>query len=346
MGLFDRAKESRIQQIITRRLGNDFSISVTGSGSFFCHGLNLNIKPFYSAFGDEGIAFINRAEVVLVLNWSDIYSCKRKSLEGGVEVTFWAPIEDSVNIYSKEPPFRYFHDATILFNDATVLDKFIGTFERDKIKSGYSKESISLHDTWVSWGITEPITLEKFHEVNKDWATREVRETAYETWGDFQDAERFMYFVGRSVCSGKLPSNLLTIAFDEYKRLNTENAKFTLKNKLPDEKSLKIINETVSLNLSKETNQNSEWFFVLTDIQYQEWVGNMPIKKRRAAARVYKGENNWTLLELHNDFHSGTTIPTLNWNRKVSPNKINFGGSFVTFFEEDIPRLTRILEAR
>jgi hypothetical protein len=98
LGLFDRAKDSRIQQIVSRQLGNNFSIATSGSGSFFCSGLNLNLKPFYAAIGEEGIAFINRAEVVLLLNWSEIHRCVRKSSEATLEITFLAPIEDKVNI--------------------------------------------------------------------------------------------------------------------------------------------------------------------------------------------------------------------------------------------------------
>jgi hypothetical protein len=346
MKLFDRVKDSRIQQIITRQLGNSFSIRVTGGGSFFCQGLGITIKPFFAAIGDDGIAFINKAQVVLVLKWSDIYCIEKESTETRIYLTFWAPITDTLNVYSKEPPFQEFHDASIFMNDALVADKFFEIFEINKLNNGFSQESILLHNTWAKWGINEPITLEKFHEVNKDWATKELREISYEVWGDFLDAERFMYFVGRNVCSGKLPSNMLAIAFDEYKRLNTENSEYTLKSKLPDEKSRKTIAETTMLNLWEETNDTSQWFLVSVDVQFQEWVGNMPIKKRRAAARVYKGENEWTLLELHNDFHSGTTLSTLNWNEKKDANKINFGGNFVTFCEEDVARLTKILKSK
>jgi hypothetical protein len=232
MGLFDRAKDSRIQQIISKQLGNNFSIATSGTGSFFCSGLTLNIKPFYAAIGDEGIAFINGAEVVLVLKWAEIHRCVMKSLERGVEVTFWAPVEDTLNMYSKEQPFSYLHDATIHFNDAVVADKFFEIFKRNKTNNGFSEESISLHNTWAKWKINQPATLEKFHEANKDWATKEIRESSYDVWGDFSDSERFMYFVGRKVCSGTIPSSLLTAAFEDYKKLNDENSKYTLKSKI------------------------------------------------------------------------------------------------------------------
>ena len=344
MGLFDRAKDSRIQQIISKQLGNNFSVATSGTGSFFCHGLHLNIKPFYAAIGEDGIAFINRAEVVLVLKWADIHRCLKKSLEGGVEIIFWAPVEDTLNIYSKEQPFSFFHDATILFNDTLVADKFLEFFKRNKTNNGFSEVSISLHNTWAQWKIGEPITLEKFHEANKDWATKEIRESSYEVWGDFLDSERFMYFVGRKVCSGTIPSGLLTAAFEDYKRLNNENSKYTLKSKLPDEESQNVIDKTTTLSLYKESQSKTEWFIVKVDVQYQEWVGNMPMKQRRAAAKIYKGENDWTVMELHNDFHSGTSFPLL--NEMKGGNRIEFGGNFVTFREEDIPRLTGIVDRK
>jgi hypothetical protein len=342
MGLFARAKDSRIQQIISKQLGTNFSIATSGTGSFFCSGLTLNIKPFYAAIGDEGIAFINRAEVLLVLRWADIHRGVMRSLERGVEVTFWAPVEDTLNIYSKEQPFNYLHDATIHFNDAIVADKFFEIFKRSKINNGFSEESISLHNTWAQWKINEPITLEKFHEANKDWATKEIRESSYQVWGDFLDSERFMYFVGRNVCSGLIPSSLLTTAFEDYKRLNNENSKYTLKSKLPDEESQNVIDETTALPLYKETQSKAEWFLVKVDVQSQEWVGNMPIKQRRAAAKIYKGVNDWTLMELHNDFHSGTPLPPY-FNETKGGNRIEFGGNFVTFREEDISRLAKIM---
>ena len=343
VGLFDRAKDSRIQQIISKQLGNNFSIATSGTGSFFCSGLTLSIKPFYAAIGDEGIAFINRAEVVLVLRWPDIHRCVMKSLERGVEVTFWAPVEDTLNIYSKEQPFNYLHDATIHFNDALVADKFFEIFKRYKTNNGFSEKSISLHNTWAQWKINEPTTLEKFHEANKDWATKEIRESSYEVWGDFLDSERFMYFVGRNVCSGLIPSSLLSTAFGDYKRLNKENSKYTLKSKLPDEESQNVIDETTNLSMYKETQSRAEWFLVKVDVQYQEWVGNMPMKQRRAAAKIYVGENDWTLLELHNDFHSGTSFPAF-LNEMKGGKRIEFGGNFVTFREEDISRLTKIMK--
>ena len=344
MGLFDRAKDSRIQQIISKQLGNNFSVATSGTGSFFCHGLNLNIKPLYAVIGEDGIAFINRAEVVLVLEWADIHRCVKNSLERRVEITFWAPVEDTLNVYSKEQPFSFFHDATILFNDALVADKFLEFFKRNKTNNGFSEVSISLNNTWAQWKIGEPITLEKFHEANKDWATKEIRESSYEVWGDFLDSERFMYFVGRNVCSGTIPSSLLTAAFEDYKRLNNENSKYTLKSKLPDEESQNVIDKTTTLSLYKETQSKAEWFLVKVDVQYQEWVGNMPMKQRRAAAKIYTGENDWTLLELHNDFHSGTSFPLL--NEMKGGNRIEFGGNFVTFREEDIPRFTKIMKSK
>lgn len=343
MGLFDRAKDSRIQQIISKQLGSNFSIAASGSGSFYCLGLNLNIKPFYAAIGEQGIAFINKAEVVIVLEWSEIHRCVKKSGETDLEITFSAPIEDTVNIYSKEPPFRYRHDATIYFNDPKTTSFFFEYFQKNKLNVGFSLESIDLFENWIKWGINEPITLEKFHEANKDWATKEIRNTSYEVWGDFLDSERFMYFIGRGVCEGKIPSDLLKNAFSEYQRMNIENSKFTLKSKLPDEKSLKIIDETMGLSLYEKDQPKEEWFLVRVGVQYQEWVGNMPTKERRAAAKIYNGENDWTFLELHNDFHPGTTFPTLNWNPKNNPNKIEFGGNFVTFQDEDLPRLTKTL---
>lgn len=346
MGLFDRVKDSRIQQIISKQLGNNFSMAASGSGSFYCHGLNLNIKPFYAAIGEDGIAFINRAEVVLALEWSEIHRCVKKGSEATLEITFSAPIEDKVNIYSKEPPFRYRHDAIIYFNDLNTATITFEHFQRNKLNTGFSHESIDLYENWIKWGINEPITLEKFHEANKDWATKEIRENSYGVWGDFLDSERFMYFIGRGVCEGKVPSDLLKKAFTEYQRMNTENSNFTLKSKLPDEKSQKIIDDTIALSLYKKDQSQEEWFLVKVGVQHQEWIGNMPIKQRRAAAKISYGENDWTLLELHNDFHSGTTFPTLNWSPKNSPNKIDFGGNFVTFQDEDLPRLKKFLERK
>jgi hypothetical protein len=343
LGLFDRAKDSRIQQIVSRQLGSNFSIVTSGSGSFFCSGLNLNLKPFYAAIGDEGIAFINRAEVVLVLNWSEIQRCVRKSDAATLEITFFSPIEDKVNIYSKEPPFKFRHDGIIFFNDPSIANYVMDYFLKNKVSRGFSQESVALYENWVQWGINEPITLEKFHEANKDWATKEIRETSYEVWGDFLDSERFMYFVGRSVCSGFIPSSLLTAAFDEYRRLNNENSKYTLKSKLPDEKSQFVIDQTTALSLYKETQSKAEWFIVSVAVQYQEWVGNMPMKHRRAAAKIYKGENDWTILELHNDFHPGTSFPAF-LNDMKGGNRIEFGGNFVTFREEDVSRLSKIMK--
>jgi hypothetical protein len=121
-------------------------------------------------------------------------------------------------------------------------------YQKNKLNNGFSQESITLYEKWSQWGINEPITLEKFHEANKDWMTQEIRETSYEVWGDFLDTERFMYFVGREVCSGLIPAKILTAAFEDYKRLNKENYRYTLESKLPDDKSKSVIDETISLN--------------------------------------------------------------------------------------------------
>jgi hypothetical protein len=280
-----------------------------------------------------------------VLSWSDIQRCIRKSSEATLEITFTAPVEDTLNIYTKERPFNYLHDATIHFNDALVADKFFEFFKRNKTNNGFSEESISLHNTWAQWKINQPTTLDKFHEANKDWSTKEIRESSYDVWGDFLDSERFMYFVGRKVCSGTIPSSLLEAAFEDYKKLNNENSKYTLKSKLPDEESQNVIDETTTLSLYKETQSKAEWFLVKVNVQYQEWVGNMPMKQRRAAAKIYTGENDWTLLELYNDFHSGTSFPAF-LNEMKDGNRIEFGFNFVTFREEDISRLTKIMKSK
>lgn len=46
-------------------------------------------------------------------------------------------------------------------------------------------------------------------------------------------------------------------------------------------------------------------------------------------------------MELHNDFHFGTSRHAF-WNEMKGGNRIEFGFNFVTFREEDIPRLTGI----
>ena len=104
-----------------------------------------------------------------------------------------------------------------------------------------------------------------------------------------------------------------------------------------------MIDETTNLSMYKETQSRAEWFLVKVDVQYQEWIGNMPMKQRRAAAKIYMGENDWTQLELHNDFHSGTSFPAY-LNEMKGSNRIEFGGNFVTFREEDISRLTKIMK--
>jgi hypothetical protein len=138
---------------------------------------------------------------------------------------------------------------------------------------------------------------------------------------------------------------LLTAAFEDYKKLNDENSKYTLKSKLPDEESQNIIDKTMTLSLYKEIQSKAEWFLVKVDVQFQEWIGNMPMKQRRAAAKIYKGENDWTWLELHNDFHSGTTFPAL-LNEMKGGNRIGFGFNFITFRKEDISRLTKIMKSK
>lgn len=345
MGFFDKAKNSRIMQIINNHFGNGFPIEFAGGGSFSCSDLNIRINPVFAVVGIRGIAFIHQGKVVLVLKWSDILSCSRIRDDGNIEITFWAPETGNMYAYSREYPYRYFHNATLKFLDKSHADKTKVIFEEIKFYYGYTEESLILNENWIQWKINEPVTLEKFHQINNDWGTAEIRESSYEVWGEFMDAERFLYFVGRNVCSGELPSKFVELAFNEYVRLNSENTKFTKKSNLPDEKTRKIIDQTGRLDIFRGADTQIHWFQIKVEVKHGEWVGNMPIQKRRAVAKVVINKNGLgSTIELRNDFHEGTQIPTFLAMRTKVPNQLKLIDNFVTFQEADFSRVLELIE--
>lgn len=305
MGIFSKAVDSRISQILRNALGVEIEYDFVAGGTFNCDPLQVTIKPFIAAISDLGVFFIHEGRLALALPWELILSRKPDIWGKGSELRVVIN-QTSRTTQPKEYPFCYFHRAEIRFNKSEDHEKFIAKFTQIKYRMGFSATSLDLHDRWLNYGISLPVSQANYLKVNQGWGDEDSRLDSYRIWGKTQDSQRLLYYVGRSVCQGKLPNYLIDQALETWLSTELEASKYTGQVSSPNEDALKLFEETKNLNLM--TDSSNRWGIGLIQIQNHEWVSEIPMFQRLAIFEFTGKENGHICFRIWSDFHDGVDL--------------------------------------
>jgi len=305
MGLFGKAVDARTSQVLRNELGFDVDFDFVAGGVFKCDPLGFSIKPFMAAVGSDGVFFIHEGRVALVLPWSGILSRKPDIWGKGSELQIAIP---KVSTYTQpaEFPFCYWHKAEISFNKTEDHDKFLQMYFESKFNNGFSEETLALHDEWMKCRINLPVSQENYLKANQGWGTEESRLDSYKIWGLTQDAQRFLYFVGRSVCQGKLPAELIQRALNVWLEVEKLSSKYTGSMSTPNEAFIQLMEKTEVLK-NFQGNPNL-WAIGSIEVGESEWKSEIPTFQRLAAFDLQEETGNFSIVPIWSDFHAGIDL--------------------------------------
>jgi len=154
-----------------------------------------------------------------------------------------------------------------------------------------------------------PASCSKYLEVNSAWNDEEAKHESYIVWGLSQDAQRFLLFLGRSACSGKVPASLLKSATEHWMQIEELNSKFTKQKLNVSEELAKLIQSTESLGL--KSHELGVWSFGLLQIGEDEWVSEIPTKERLVAIHWIESKGSLQQISVWSDFHDETLVTIL-----------------------------------
>jgi hypothetical protein len=348
MGIFGKAAEARVNQILTRFLGVEQKVELYSGAKARSIDLNIDKRVYVGATKDY-FACIEHAEIVGFWPWKSVFSIENGSLFPGMELMIWSERDGYSGIHTKEYPYRYIHPMNLDLYSKEAMDTFQNLFLAAKIEAGYTTESIEIFREWAKLAVLEPVTLQRFNEVNKAWQTKEFRDNYYvDVWGQTLDAERLVYFTGREICSGKLPKFLLNIAIEEFDNMAQQEATHTLKKKEFSEEFDSLVERTLacpqsSKILGSRATKESQWFLAKAESKYGDWQGNMNMKERRAFVEVIPSQPKEGIpaLRIWNDFNEGNTSLVVDDIDKTGV--LRFAENRITFRKDDIPRLKKAL---
>jgi hypothetical protein len=343
MGLFGKAVDARTSQVLRNELGFDVEFDFVAGGVFKCDPLGFSIKPFMAAVGSDGIFFIHEGRVALALPWSGILSRKPDIWGKGSELQI-AIAKVSKTTQPAEFPFCYWHKAEISFNKPEDHEKFLQMYFESKFKDGFTKESLILHDEWMKCGINLPVSQENYMKANQGWGTEESRLDSYRIWGLTQDAQRFLYFVGRSVCQGKLPAILIQRALHVWLEAEKLSSKYTGSMSTPNEAFLQLMAKTeVLTNFQGDPNL---WAIGSIEVGVDEWKSEIPTFQRLAAFDLQDISGEWTVIPVWSDFHDGSDLVITSVLKKVKDESLHLitGKGLVTISDDERPKFSGLIK--
>ena len=305
MGLFGKAVDARTSQVLRSEFGFEVEFDFVAGGVFECDPLGFSIRPFMAAVGSEGIFFIHEGRVALVVPWSGILSRKPDIWGRGSELQIAIP-KVSKFTQPSEFPYCYWHKAEISFNKSEDHEKFLQKYFESKFKVGFSEKTLVLHDEWMKCGINLPVSEENYMKANQGWGTVESRLDSYRIWGLTQDAQRFLYFVGRNVCQGKLPAVLIQRALGVWLEAEKLSSKYTGTMSTPNEAFMQLMEGTEVL-----TNFQGDpelWAIGSIEVDESEWKSEIPTFQRLAAFDLEDKAGDFSVFQVWSDFHDGTDL--------------------------------------
>jgi hypothetical protein len=308
VGLFSGLVESRVKQILNGTFGFEVPVNFIFSGildspTLVINGSTFSLSPFYAAVNNGGIYFIHKSEIRLAITWENILNIKKFSNDSffsdTLEMYFYKESTAINSVYKLEYPYCFWHKLRLKIHKDEQRQQLIDEFLKIKEANGVFTPGLEVCQEWIENGVVrEPVTREKYLELNKDWATDKIREDSWIAWGELNDATRFTYFVGRNVALGQLPSHILDSALIEWKKFDTANSKFTGTTTYGHDALFEIVEKTKQKVIEiQDKFESYEWSIRQIDTQIDEWQSTMIMSKRLACIKKSKNEK-----KIYNDF--------------------------------------------
>lgn len=313
MGFFGDLADSRVQQILNRSVGYEIPVEFTFSGRLNSPTLTINdffldINPYYAAVTETGLWFIHKSEVVFALPWEKILNIVMLQSDDiysnsySLEIHFFASQVAIRGMYKLEFPYCFWHKIRVKINKVEDINNLLNKFKEIKQKEGIFTEGFSIYQDWLDYGVVnEPITKEKYLELNKAWSDEETRIKSWIAWGNLNDAIRIFFYVGRNAALGKIPTSLIDIANQEWDKYDLENQEFTGNSTIASDKIIeltKITKDSVANIQSKFVDEI--WNIELVDTRVDEWQSAMVMPRRLACIKTDKAGQ----VRIYNDFNS------------------------------------------
>ena len=309
MGLFSGMAESRVRQILNGTFGFEIPVNFIFSGildspSLAFNGMSFNLNPFYAAVNNEGIFFIHKSEIRLVITWDNILNIRKYSNDtfysDTLEIFFYKENVVINSVYKLEYPYCFWHKLKVKISKDEQRLQLTNEFLKIKEASGIFTSGLEVFHEWIENGtVREPVTKEQYFESNKNLSSDKTREDSWNAWGELNDATRFTYYVGRNIALGQIPSHLIDSALKEWKKYDVVNSKFTGIITFGSDALIEIVKKTKQkvVNIQDKFKED-EWSVKQIDTQIDEWQSTMFMSKRLAC--VKKSKN---VKEIFNDFH-------------------------------------------
>lgn len=324
MGLLRKGINARTAQILRNTFDSDVEFDFVAGGVFYCDKLQFSIRPFVAAVSDDGIIFIHKGKVALALEWSLILSRKPDIWGKGSELLI-ATNKTSPLARPREFPFCFWHKAEITFNRPEDHEKFLQKYYAKKIESGFSEESLALHNTWLTYEIGLPVGQDEYMKANEGWGTKESRIDSFIHWGRVQDATRFLYYVGRKVCQGILPGSLIRQAVNEYLECEKRHSEYTNNIVTFNDDFLKLIEETEALSIFP--GNADDLAIGRIEVDESEWKSEIPTPFRLAAFDFQETPSNVLEIRVWSDFHDGSALIVNGVINSFGENNLNLSTS-------------------
>jgi hypothetical protein len=343
MGLFGKAIDARTSQVLRNELGFDVEFDFVAGGVFKCDPLSFSIKPFIAAINDEAIFFIHEGRVALVLPWSGILRRKPDIWGKGSELLIYVSKTSKVS-HPQEFPFCFWHKAEISFNKPEDHAKFLQMYMDHKLANGFTEQTLQLHDEWLKCGIGLPVSQEKYMKANEGWGTEESRLDSYKIWGLTQDAQRFLYFVGRSVCQGLLPEQLIERALEIWLETEKISSKYTGSISTPNDAFVTLMETTKAL--SNYDGDSQAWAIGRLEVGESEWKSEIPTFERLVAFDLRNTNGNFSIVPIWSDFHGGTDLVIAGILKSGPKESLNLSTSkgLATITGDERSKFARIVE--
>lgn len=308
MGFLSKAIDTRVEQILLNHFGRPIKSDFVVSGYLNIMHLQVSRLAFSAGVNSEGVFIIHEGKVLMALAWENILKCEPNLMTSGVELVIRLSA-NSQTAPKREYPFNEWFDADINFKKVEDQSRFVQQFYAQKSKLGFTVNSLITHGKWLDYRVALPVSYSKYLEVNAAWNDDEAKHESYLVWGLSQDAQRFLLFLGRSVCSGKVPAGLLKLATEHWMQVEEINSKFTKQRLNVSEELARLIQSTESLGLN--SHELGVWSFGLLQTGEDEWVSEIPTKERLVAVHWIESKGSLQQVSVWSDFHDGTFVTIL-----------------------------------
>ncbi len=329
MGIFKKATEYRVDQILRNTFGQDVPIDFSfGASSMLVTG--ADIERCVIAVNNDAIFILNNARVANLIPWENVLDFNDDSGPDHFYLTYLSQVRNQQYVLSQYPS-GYWHVSSTHSYDKNATQKMKEKYLSLKLQQGFTEESLIIHRKWLEFTVTQPAPITKFHQQNENWQTEEIREVYYKKWLEYLDSECLIGFVGRAICEGVIPGPILNLTINEWKTTNNELGNTYGSLKEFNEKFYELVDLTKNLSANRDS---ETWVIGKVEIQPFESEVAPIIPFRRVATKVVPKGQGHPSIQIWNDFHKGDSGVIFDPD-KFKTSRVARVNSLQVFFDEE-----------